>query len=190
MKLEERHIILIVSGTLLLTAAGVGLYLLFRDKDTSKDEKKKSTDKGDKPTSTVKEPPAGNYNQSSSTSTQTAGKVSPRFNEENELINPLTELKGRLIYPKRKYLGGWDYTNVRSSAEVNTESAWYDPFDNLLTTIGAGTPVGKIMSSTTGLFNNHPYRWFKVKLLKEVGAWGTDEGYVRADTVTFIPYSK
>jgi hypothetical protein len=196
MQLEKKHIVLIVGSVLLVTAIGIGLYLIFRD-DPDKDD---STDPKDDPKDTKDVPPSGGTNeqsstgnQSNSTSSQSSiqnGKVVPIFNEENELANPISQLKGRVLYPKRKYLGGWDYANVRTTADVNTDQGWWDFRDNLLTTINAGTPIGKVLGSTSGLYNSYSYTWFKVKLFKEIGFLETDEGYVRADTVTFVPYTK
>lgn len=194
MELERKHIFLIGGAVLLLTAIGIGIYLIVNkpsDKDDKPEDKKKGGD--DTPPETTNPPADSGGNNTpapNNTNSIQNGQVVPIFNEENELKNGLSQLKNIQLYPKRQWQGGWDYTNVRSSAEVNTESAWYDPFDNLLTTIGAGTPIGKVISETTGLYNSHPYRWFKVKLNKPVGFWGTEEGYVRADTVTFVPYTK
>ena len=195
MELERKHIFLIGGAVLLLTAIGIGIYLVVSkpsDKDDKPEDKKKG---GDDTPPEIKNPPADSGGNTTPAPTNTNsiqnGQVVPIFNEENELKNVLSQLKSIQLYPKRQWQGGWDYTNVRSTAEVNTESAWYDPFDNLLTTIGAGTPIGKVISETTGLYNSHPYRWFKVKLNKKVGFWGTtEEGFVRADTVTFVPYTK
>lgn len=195
MQLERKHIFIIAGSILLLTALGIGIYLMVRKPDSDdKDEKNKDQGGGDGSGNddepTTEPPPEKNPAPTNQSSIQN-GKVVPIFNEENELKNSLSQLKDRQLYPKREWQGGWGYTNVRSSAEVNTESAWYDPFDNLLTTIGEGTPIGKVISETTGVYNSHPYRWFKVKLNKKVGFWGTtEEGYVRADTVTFVPYAK
>lgn len=197
MTLEKKHIFLIAGSVLLLTAIGIGIYLIVRKPSDSgdKSEEKEKGNGGDETPPETKNPPTGSGENTTPTPTNTSsvqnGQVVPIFNEENELKNSLSQLKDRQIYPKRKWQGGWDYANVRSSAEVNTESAWYDPFDNLLTTIGAGTPIGKVMSETTGVYNSYAYRWFKVKLNKKVGFWGTtEEGFVRADTVTFVPYTK
>lgn len=192
MQLERKHIFLIVGSVLVLTAIGAGIYMLVKKPDDDTDKEAKKGNKNGSGTAEypkTQTPPPGNTPSTTTGSIQN-GEVVPVFNEENELKNSISQLKNRTLYPKRKWQGGWDYTNVRSSAEVNTASAWYDPFDNLLTTIGAGTPIGKVISETTGVYNSHPYRWFKVKLVKKVGFWGTtDEGYVRADTVTFVPYS-
>lgn len=199
--MERKHIFLIAGSVLLLTAIGIGIYLLVRKPSEEKDENKdknNTEDSGDETTPPkTQDPPANTGGNTTTTNNNTAnqnsvqnGQVVPIFNDENELKNSLSQLKGKQLYPKRKWQGGWDYANVRSSAEVNTESAWYDPFDNLLTTIGAGTPIGKVVSETTGVYNSYAYRWFKVKLNKPVGFWGTEEGFVRADTVTFVPYTK
>lgn len=191
MEIEKKHILLIAGSVLILTAIGIGIYLIVK-KPSDKDKKDDKDTGGDQTPPEPQNPPADNTagNSVNNTSSIQNGKVVPIFNEENELKNPLSQLKNRVLYPKRKWQEGWDYANVRSSAEVNTESTWYDPFDNLLTTIGAGTPIGKVISETSGVYNSHPYRWFKVKLIKPVGFWGTEEGFVRADTVTFVPYAK
>lgn len=195
MELDRKHIFLIAGSVLLLTAIGIGIYLIVRkpsDED-NKDEKDGGNGDGNDSGNNndpKTEPPVTTNPTPTNTSSIQNGKVVPIFNEENELKNSLSQIKNRQLYPKRAWQGGWGYTNVRSSAEVNTESAWYDPFDNLLTTIGEGTPIGKVLSETTGVYNSHPYRWFKVKLNKPVGFWGTEEGFVRADTVTFVPYAK
>ena len=198
MQLEKKHIVLIAGSVLILSAVGIGLYLIFR-KDPNKED---PTENEDSPKKNKNTAPKGNTSTSSSPvlnqdyatplpqNTAQTGKIVPLFNQEKELNNPLSELKGKVLYAKRKYLGGLDYANVRSSAEVNTASAWYDPLDNLLTTINAGIPIGKVVSETAGVYNSYSYRWFKIKLIKPVGFWGTEVGYVRADTVTFVPYSK
>lgn len=193
MKPQTKTILLITGSVLIAAAITVGIILYFKNKNSQEN-----------PEDTT---PSGN-NNSSHAGTNTSGSgggsnngpdqptdpnmVVPRFNSEKELSNPYSELKDRYLYPKRKEIGGWDYTNVRSSAEVNTDQAgWWDFSDNLLTTINAGTPIGKVIGTASGLFNGYSYTWFKVKLLKPVGFWGsTYEGFVRADTVTFKPYEK
>ncbi len=195
MELDRKHIFLIAGSVLLLTAIGIGIYLIVKKPSDEDNKDEKDGDNGGGNDSgnnndPKTEPSVTTNPTPTNTSSIQNGKVVPIFNEENELKNGLSQLKNRQLYPKRAWQGGWDYTNVRSTASVNTESAWYDPFDNLLTTIGAGTPIGKVISETTGVYNSHPYRWFKVKLNKPVGFWGTEEGFVRADTVTFVPYAK
>lgn len=191
MALERKHIFLIAGSALLVTAIVIGIYLIVRkpsDEKDESDEKEKGKGSGNENEDWTEQPLSSSPAPTNTSSIQN-GQVVPIFNEENELKNSMEQLKGVLLYPKRKWQGGADYTNVRSSAEVNTESAWYDPFDNLLTTIGAGTPIGTVISKTTGVYNAYAYTWFKVKLNKKVGFWGNiDEGFVRADTVTFVPY--
>lgn len=119
------------------------------------------------------------------------GLTRPTFNAENELSNSIGQLKGRYLYPKRKEQGGWGYANIRTSTEVNNDTGfWTDGIDNLITTINSGTPIGKVLSEKSGLYNGYSYRWFKVKLYKPIGGWFSDytEGFVRADTVTIKAY--
>lgn len=191
MALERKHIFLIAGSILLLTAIGIGIYLIVNKPSDKKDQGNENENGSGDDEDPKTEPPVPTNPSPAPTNSSSIqnGMVVPIFNEENELKNSMEQLKGVMLYPKRAWQGGEDYTNVRSSAKVNTESAWYDPFDNLLTTIGAGTPIGRVISKTTGVYNSYAYTWFKVKLYKKVGFWGTtDEGYVRADTVTFVPF--
>lgn len=192
MALERKHIFLIGGAVLLLTAIGISIYLIVKEPSDKKDEEPKDkgdgNDSGNNDDPTKEPPPSTNPNPTNTSSIQN-GQVVPVFNEENELKNSLEQLKGVQLYPKRKWQGGSGYANIRSSAKVNTDQGWYDPFDNLLTTIGEKTQIGKVISKTTEVYNSYAYTWFKVKLNKKVGFWGTtDEGFVRADTVTFVPY--
>ena len=190
MKQQTKYIILIAGSVILLGAIGFGIYLHFASKN--KEEKENPSGEKDKEKSDGKQdppplnnpPPPPAYEPPSNT-------VAPKYNVEGELSNPYGEIKGKVLYPKRKEVGGWGYANIRSSVEVNTDQGWWDFSDNLLTTINSGIPIGTVTGEEAGLFNNYSYRWFKVKLIKPVGFWGnTYEGYVRADTVTFIPYEK
>lgn len=191
---QETKIILLISGAVILVGAiGLGIYLHYAGKKEKEDKDKKGdggNDPGNKDgNNTANDPtytPPPNYNPPA-----VPGTVSPQYNSENELINDLSELKDRVLYPKRKEAGGMGYANIRSSAEVNTDRGWWDLSDNLLTTINSGTPIGKVTGETSGLFNGYSYRWFKVKLLQPVGFWGsTYDGFVRADTVTIKPYEQ
>ena len=196
MALERKHLFLIGGSILIAVAIGIGIYLIVKkpsgDEEETEDKPKDKKTGSDDP-SPNNEPSSTTPQSTNTTNNQNSiqnGMVVPIFNEENELKNDYSQIKGRYLYPKREWQGGWGYTNVRSSAEVNTESVWYDPFDNLLTTIGEGSPIGKVIGKTTGVYNNYAYTWFKVKLNEPAGFWGTTEGYVRADTVTFKPYEK
>lgn len=186
----KKYIFLIAGGVLILGAIGLGIYLHFSNKDKNSDKENPSSDK-DKD-SGKQDPPAGNNTLPPPPVYEPpSNKVTPKYNVEGELSNPYGELKGKVLYPKRKEFGGWGYANIRSSVEVNTDQGWWDFSDNLLTTINSGIPIGTVTGEEAGLFNNYSYRWFKVKLTKPVGFWGnTYDGYVRADTVTFQPYEK
>lgn len=206
MEQKTKHILWITGASILVVGATIGLIVYFRNRNADKEDEggelgvdnpylKSKPPKASSGTSsssgsssnTVK-PSSGTPNSGTSTSASSPKKITARFNEEKELINPLSEIKGKLLYPKRATMGGQGYTNLRTSASVNTESAWYDPFDNLITTIRQGIPIGRVLSETTSLLNSYPYRWFKVKLYKKFNSY--EYAFVRADTVTFAPYFK
>ena len=120
--------------------------------------------------------------------------ISPTRDINRAISNSFKDVKGIKIYPAKKssnpiegHIGAVGYANIRSSAEVNNESAWYDPFDNLLGKVSAGSPIGTIISEQYDNFDP-PLRWFKVKLSKAIGS--NKYGYVRADNVTFTPIKK
>ena len=184
----KKYILLIAGGVLILGAIGLGVYLYFSNKDKNSDKEKPSADENN---DSEKEDPSPTDTPPPPVYEPPSNKVSPKYNVEGELSNPYGEIKGKVLYPKRKEFGGWGYANIRSSVEVNTDQGWWDFSDNLLTTINSGIPIGTVTGEEAGLFNNYSYRWFKVKLTKPVGFWGnTYEGYVRADTVTFQSYEK
>lgn len=174
------------TGLVLLTASiGVGIYLLLRDKET---DDKSSDNNPFGGTGSA----GGNTGGTDTATDQTdsTGQITPQYNAENELKNSIGELKGRVLFPKREWAGGWGYANVRTSPEVNTNQGWWDGMDNLVTTINEGTPIGEVLEDTRVDYNGYNYRWFKVKLMKPVGFWfPVKEGYVRADTVTIKPYT-
>jgi len=197
---ETKKVLLITGSLLFVGAIAGGIYLYVKakaDQDQNENKVNKAQPKKNNSSSLGSSSVTSN-SSSTSSSTSTAPEivedpslVKPRFNSENELINTFSELKNQVLYPKRKQQEGWGYTNVRSSAEVNTNQGWWDGLTNLLTTINSGIPIGKVISETNGVFNDYSYRWFKVKLNKAVGFWGTTtEGYVRADTVTIKSYHK
>lgn len=127
-------------------------------------------------------------------STQQSSKVIPLRNLDKVLNNSFKEIKGVKLYPARKsndpaqghpYAEG--FANIRETPEVNNESAWYDPFDNLLGKVSAGSSIGTIISEQYD--NMTPkMRWFKVKLTKKID--GEQYGWVRGDNVTFVPFTK
>lgn len=194
--MERQHkIFLIVTGAVLLAGiVGLAIYQLTKKDDTNEEEP--INDQGEIPKNNNTPSPVSNSDVSNPSPNQAPpadpNMVVPRFNVESELINPISELKDHVLYPKRVATGGWGYANVRSTPEVNTEQAWWDPFDNLLTTISSGTSIGRVISHETKVYNGYNYRWFKVKLTKPTGGVFSPytEGYVRADTVTFKQYRK
>ena len=121
-------------------------------------------------------------------------KISPVRNLDKVLNNSFSQIKGVKLLPAKKstnpaeghpYAEG--FANIRTSPEVNNESAWYDPFDNLLGKVSAGSSIGTIISEQYD--NLTPkMRWFKVKLTKKID--GTQYGWVRGDNVTFVPFPK
>lgn len=189
---RQTKIILLISGiVILLGAIGLGLYFYVnREKGDPKtggaDDPEGSPTDEPGTNEPVGNTPPPDYNKT------IPGMITPHYNSEGELDNEISQLKGRTLFPKRKEAGGWGYANVRSSAAVNNETAWYDPFDNLLTTINAGTPIGTVADDTTGAYNGYGYRWFRVKLYEPAPFFGglAYYGYVRADTVTIKPYAK
>jgi hypothetical protein len=121
-------------------------------------------------------------------------KVTPVRNLDKVLNNSFKEIRGVKLYPAKKsndpaqghpYAEG--FANIRTSPEVNNESAWYDPFDNLLGKVSAGSSIGTIISEQYDDMTPK-MRWFKVKLTKKID--GEQYGWVRGDNVTFVPFAK
>lgn len=188
MERRTKIILLIAGGVLIVGSISVGLYLHFRNKD------KEDNEQDEQGTSPIAPPKVNETQTANETTSETTpkgdGLTRPTFNVENELSNSLTTIKGHYLYPKRKEQGGWGHTNVRSSAMVNNDQGWWDPSDNLITTINSGTVIGKVIGEEAGVYNDYSYRWFKVKLTKPTGGIFSPytEGYVRGDTVTFKPF--
>lgn len=188
MERRTKIILLVAGGILVVGTISLGLYIHFKNKREKENQESNPNQ-------------TRNGNQSDSTSEdqeetipetpqQNDGLTHPKFNVENELSNSLSSIKGHYLYPKRTAQGGTGYSNVRSSAMVNNDQGWWDPSDNLITTINSGTSIGKVLSEEAGLYNGYSYRWFKVKLTKPTGGIFSPytEGYVRGDTVTFKPF--
>lgn len=190
--MERKYkIALIITGSVLLaTAIGITIYQLTKKEDSNE------TESGQ----TLPAEPSNSSSAATSTRTTLGGAssswevdgIEPIYNTENELSNPLPELKGQNLYAKPTSEGGWGYANVRTSAEVNNDTGfWTDGVTNLITTIQSGTPIGKVVSEATGVYNGYAYRWLKVTLATPTGGWffPYTQGFVRADTVTFKPYT-
>ena len=181
---RQTKIILLASGiVLLLSCIGVGVYFLVKNSE-------KSDDTTNKDGNSDSQGSQNDTNDTTGNDLVNTSEIKPVYNAENELDNSIGQLKGRVLFPKREWAGGWGYANVRSSPDVNTNQGWWDGLDNLVTTINEGTPIGEVLEDTRVDYNGYKYRWFKVKLIKPVGFWfPTKEGYVRADTVTIKPYT-
>jgi len=181
-------ITLIVVGSLAL-AGGITFAIVrsVRKKKEQKEEQEKELQE----TQQLEEINTGLESQQS---TQQSSKVIPLRNLDKVLNNSFKEIKGVKLYPARKsndpaqghpYAEG--FANIRETPEVNNESAWYDPFDNLLGKVSAGSSIGTIISEQYD--NMTPkMRWFKVKLTKKID--GEQYGWVRGDNVTFVPFTK
>lgn len=182
-------ITLIVVGSLAV-AGGIG-YAIYK-KVKNKKKEKEEVEKELKETQELEEINKGLESQS--TANKNDGKVIPVRNLDKVLNNAFKEIKNVKLYPAKKssdpvqghpYAEG--FANIRTSPEVNNESAWYDPFDNLLGKISAGSSIGTIVSEQYD--NMTPkMRWFKVKLTKAID--GEQYGWVRGDVVTFQPFTK
>jgi hypothetical protein len=181
-------ITLIIAGSLAV-AGGVTFAIVrsVRKKKEEEEAQKKELEE-------VKQLEEINTNLESQQSTQQSNKVIPLRNLDKVLNNTFNEIRGVKIYPARKsndpaqghpYAEG--FANIRETPEVNNESAWYDPFDNLLGKVSAGSSIGTIYSEQYD--NMTPkMRWFKVKLTKKLD--GEQYGWVRGDNVTFVPFTK
>lgn len=184
---KKKLILIIVGSVLLFGAIGITIYQLIK--------KKKEEADGENPfvakQTSLSIPTPNSFSQSQDPAPQqTSNLIEPTFDEEGQLSNSLSRLKNRMLYPKRKTDGGFGYSNVRSSAEVNNDEGFWD-YGNLLTTISAGTPIGRVISEEINMYNGFPYRWLKVKLVNPVGGWFTPykEAFVRADTVIFKSFA-
>jgi len=98
--------------------------------------------------------------------------ITPVRNLDRVLNNSFSEIKNVKLYPAKKsnnpaqghpYAEG--FANIRETPEVNNESAWYDPFDNLLGKVSAGSSIGTIISEQYDDMTPK-MRWFNVKLTK------------------------
>jgi hypothetical protein len=201
MEAKTKKIILLVGISVLVIGVGLGVYFIIKkkrenegiDKQEKEDYKKVKVRNGSSSGSSSSNTSNSSPVKAPVIETSDPNMVNPKFNAENELSNKLSDLRGHVLYPKRKGMGGFGYANIRTSAEVNNDTNWWtDGISNLITTINTGVPIGKVISETSGLFNDYTYRWFKVKLTKPVSSfWKTyTEGYVRADVVTFASYPK
>ena len=196
MKRNHKIALIITGSVLIVTGLGIAIYHLTKSDDSESEENSDVNPYvGSQNVGATQSQSSGSGSDESTINTDSSWSndlIEPTFNIEGELSNSPHQLKDRYLYPKRTSSGGWGYSNVRSSAEVNNDQGWWDGSDNLITTINSGTPIGRVISETTGVYNGYSYRWFKVKLARPTGGWFTPytEGYVRADTVTIKAYQR
>lgn len=135
-----------------------------------------------------------NVQGTDSSDTKIGDTISPDRNVDKAINNKFSDIRGVILYPAKKsnnkiegHTFALGYSNIREKPEINNESAWYDPFDNLLGKVVAGQTIGKLVSERYD--NLEPaMRWFLVKLTKSLDGWSY--GWVRADTVSFKPFIK
>ena len=176
-------IALIITGSLAL--AGGITYGIVRSVRKRKEEKEKLEEEL-KETEQLQEMNEGLESQESSTSS--SNKVYP-------INNSFQEIKGFKLLPAKKshdpaqghnYAVG--YANIRTEPQVNNSQGWSDLWqDNLLGKVSVGSSIGTIVSETYDDLVPK-MRWFKVKLTKKID--GEQYGWVRADNVTFQPFTK
>ena len=179
----------ILGGILVLGGAS---FIIYRQVKKSKDLKALQEEDKKKAEEVAKL--EENTQGTESTDTQIGDTISPVRNVDRAINNKFSDIRGVVLYPAKKsnnkiegHPFALGYSNVREKPEVNTESAWYDPFDNLLGKVVAGQTIGKIVSERYD--NLEPaMRWFLVKLKTPLDGW--NYGWVRADTVTFKSFKK
>jgi hypothetical protein len=147
-------------------------------------------------------PAESSYNPNSS-------KVIPVRNMNKEIINPLSEIRGVVIYPAQKssnpelgHAVANGKANLRNSPEVNNAGGHWTGLDssNYIGEISGNKRIGVIVDET---FDNMTpkMRWFKVCLIDSIrdcsgyGLFGSNcttafSAWVRADNVTFKSFDR
>ncbi len=194
MNMSNKKTILIIAGTLLLLGGITTILVILlkkRQEDKEQEEREKELEEAASKATTVAIKDLGNSKETSESNqggkTDTSASMRPKFNTEGELSNPMSVLKGKVLYPKSKSEGGYGYANARSSSHV--DNGGWDYSDNILKTFRGSTPIGRIVSETNTSNGGYSYRWFKVWFYHSISTWwGLDSeqyGWVRADVVTF-----
>jgi hypothetical protein len=180
-------ITLIIAGS--LAVAGGITYAIVRTIRKNKEEEE-SLKKEEEETQQLEEINQGLESQESVKN----DKIIPLRNLDKALNNSFSQIKGVKLLPAKKsndpaqgHPFAQGYANIRTSPEVNNKSSWYDPINNLLGKINAGSSIGTIVSEQYDDLTPK-MRWFKVKLTKKID--GEQYGWVRGDNVTFVPFTK
>jgi hypothetical protein len=128
----------------------------------------------------------GGQNNSSS-----SGYIVPKRNRNNEIVNPLSEVVGRTLYPAQNsktpssgYEGADGGAALRTSAKVD-DGWWGNKIKDYKGRVAIGTVISSEKSNQTPAMT-----WYKVKMAVPCCGMVIDykEGYVRADVVTFDKY--
>lgn len=179
----------ILGGILVLGGAS---FIIYRQVKKSKDLKALQEEDKKKAEEVAKL--EENTQGTESTDTQIGDTISPVRNVDRGINNKFSDIRGVILYPAKKsnnkiegHPFALGYANVREKPEVNNKSAWYDPFNDLLGKVVAGQTIGKLVSERYDDLEP-AMRWFLVKLNKPLDGW--TYGWVRADTVSFKPFTK
>jgi hypothetical protein len=177
----------IIIGSAVVLAAGLTFFLIKRRMD------KRDQEELEKLIRDQAEETAGQALSTETTGVSQSGYVSPVRNRNNEVINPMSEVRGRMLYPAndsndpvRGYAGALGKATLRTSAEVNTGI-----INNEIKVYESRQAIGTVIGSVKD--NLEPaMRWFKVKMKNPCCGVFSDytEGWVRADVVTFDKYKK
>lgn len=191
---RKLKITLIIVGSL---AVAGGITLGIRQLINNKKNRKLALEKELADIQKLEEINAGLSGQATTTTTTTTNNIiSPIRNLDKVLNNPFSDIKGVLIYPAKKsndpaqghpYAEG--FANIRETPEVNNAQGFFMDanIDNLLGKVSAGSSIGTILSEQYDDLTPK-MRWFKVKLTTKLD--GEQNGWVRGDNVTFVPFKK
>lgn len=192
--MSSKKWIFIGVGAVVLTAGIVASIKIINKRKRIEEEKKLQEEK-DKQLSQIVEQSESGQTQTATTSDRVVAK---RDAFTKSITNAFTDIKGKKLYPAKKtndpaqgHALALGYANLRTTPEVNTESAWYDPFDNLIKKYSVGEEIGTVISEQYDDMNPKN-RWFKVKMSKPCCGIFSDYtvGWVRSDNVVFRPYTK
>jgi hypothetical protein len=127
--------------------------------------------------------------------TQSGGYVIPAYNWLEQISNPYSQVKGRMLYPAttKDYPTAQNKATLRTSAEVNNPKGfWTDGnSDNIIKKYTSGVAIGTVIAEAyDDMIPKN--RWFKVKMKTPCCGVVSNykEGWLRADVVSFKKYKK
>lgn len=192
--MSSKKWIFIGLGAVVLTTGIVVTVKIVNKRKRLAEEKKLQEEKEQQLSQIIQQSESG-QNQSASQSDRV---VAQRDAFTKSITNAFSDIRGKKLYPAKKTSDpsqghplALGYANLREAPEVNTESAWYDPFDNLIKKYTTGEEIGTIIGEQYDDMNPKN-RWFKVKMTKPCCGIFTDYtvGWVRSDNVVFRPFTK